>query len=61
MGAALLLLARLGMASRVGRIWFVVLHHSRIGARPTPSARAARRVLMGWIARRSGRFPLPPA
>ena len=41
--------------------YMVVLHHSRIGARPTPSARAARRVLMGWIARRSGRFPLPPA
>lgn len=60
MGAALLLLARLGMASRVGRIW-LVLHQSRIGALPTPSARAARRVLMGWIARRSGRVPLPPA
>lgn len=59
MGAALLLLAPSGMASRVGRIGGgTSLGLVRV---PTPSARAARRVLMGWIARRSGRVPLPPA
>ena len=59
MGAALLLLAPSGMASRVGRIGGgTSLGLVRV---PTPSARAARRVLMGWIARRSGRVPFPPA
>ena len=60
MGAALLLLAPPGMASRAGRIWWCCITLGLVRV-PTPSARAARRVLMGWLARRSGRVPLPPA
>lgn len=49
------------MASRAGRIWWCCYTNLGLVRVPIPSARAARRVLMGWIARRSGRVPLPPA